>query len=64
MPIYRKRSLIGEENKETYLFLWGEQFKKLYKKKRAYVLGNPLFDKLLGDPIFKLKLKNIENITW
>lgn len=62
MPIYRKRTLIGEENKETYLFLWGEQFKKLYNKKRAYVLGNPLFDKLLRDSVFNSKLKNIENL--
>ena len=61
-PIYKKRSLIGEENKETHLFLWGEQFKKLYKKKRVYVLGNPLFDKVLGDPIFKVKLSEIEAV--
>lgn len=49
IPIYDKQTCYGNENKNNYLFLWGEYLKKYYRNKEIYnniyVTGNPLFDK-------------------
>jgi len=49
IPLYRRQPLFGNENKNNYLFLWGDYFKKFYKNKEKYnnifLTGNPVFDR-------------------
>lgn len=49
IPLYRRQTLFGNENKNNYLFLWGDYFKKFYKDKEIYnnifLTGNPVFDR-------------------
>lgn len=49
IPLYKKQTYFGNENKNNYLFLFGEYFKKYYKGKsiynNIYITGNPVFDK-------------------
>jgi len=51
IPLYRRQTLFGNENKNNYLFLWGDYFKKFYRDKEVYnnifITGNPVFDKYL-----------------
>lgn len=49
IPKYNKQTYFGNENKNNYVFLWGEYLKSYYRRKEVfdniYITGNPSFDK-------------------
>ena len=57
IPLSVKNSLYGNEEKNAYLFLWGDYFKQFYgnlKPEHIKVVGNPYYDKVI--------MKSIENV--
>lgn len=53
IPLYSRQVCFGNENRNNYLFLWGEYFKNYYVGKtiynNIYITGNPAFDKYFTD---------------
>ena len=49
IPLCRRQTYFGNEDKNNYLFLWSEYFKQYYKDRsiynNIYITGNPVFDK-------------------
>lgn len=64
IPLYRKQTHFGNENKNNYLFLWGKYFKRYYKGKsiynNIYITGNPAFDKYFTN--YKKKNVNLHEM--
>ena len=50
IPLFRKQHIFGCEKKSNYLFLWGTDFKKMYKgtciEQNIRLVGNPVFDNM------------------
>jgi len=50
IPLFRRQEMYGCEKKSNYLFLWGTDFKKMYKgtciEKNIRLVGNPVFDNI------------------
>lgn len=50
IPLCQKQEMYGCEKKSNYLFLWGKDFKKMYKgtciEKNIHLVGNPVFDNM------------------
>ncbi|WKZ71076.1 MAG: hypothetical protein QY331_07400 [Melioribacteraceae bacterium] len=58
IPLGRYNNLYGNEFKDSYLFLWGEYFKKDYNSKKAddkikYV-GNPYYEEIIARSKFNI----------
>lgn len=62
IPLFQRQYLYGNEKSNNYLFLWGDEFKKLYKgkkiEKNIFITGNPAFD-----PLFKQNSIKTENLS-
>jgi len=63
IPLFRRQEMYGCEKKSNYLFLWGQDFKKMYKRtcieKNIRLVGNPIFDniqKRINTTIFDKKI--------
>ena len=50
IPLFRRQQVFGCEKKSNYLFLWGTDFKKMYKgtciEQNIRLVGNPVFDNM------------------
>lgn len=60
IPLFRRQKMYGCEKSSNYLFLWGQDFKKMYEgtciEKNIRLVGNPVFDDLaprINTSVFK-----------
>ena len=61
IPLFRRQEIYGCEKKSNYLFLWGNDFKKMYKgsciEKNIRLVGNPVFDNMKSKVDKSLRLR-------